>query len=109
MGLFHVESYFMTSTIKHLKISDKDWIRIDLHETSAGLAGCVTSSLQSFQLDYCALDGPPICCENESYRAATDALEAVVLSHACAGINVEDKAYVEGLNQAIAEIINRFG
>lgn len=33
--------------------------------------------------------------------AAFDAIEGVILAHACAGVNVEDHAYVEGIETAV--------
>ena len=39
-------------------------------------------------------------------KAALDALESVMLAHACAGINIEDKAYVKGIETALDAIGN---
>lgn len=44
----------------------------------------------------------------EEYAAAIDAVESLILAHACAGVNIEDPAYVEGLRTAIETISNNF-
>jgi hypothetical protein len=35
------------------------------------------------------------------YNAAMDAIESLVLAHACAGIDVESPAYLEGIETAV--------
>ena len=47
-------------------------------------------------------------CDNLGLEAALDAVESVVLGHACAGINIEIKAYGEGILTAIEAIYNQF-
>jgi hypothetical protein len=42
------------------------------------------------------------------YRAVVDALESLILAHACAGIDVVSPAYVEGIETAVDAIANRF-
>jgi len=44
--------------------------------------------------------------DEEAYNAAVDGLESLVLAHACAGVNIEDKRYVAGLKSAIEGIAN---
>jgi hypothetical protein len=41
-------------------------------------------------------------------RAAMDAVEALVLAHACAGVDVASPAYLEGLETAIEACWNHF-
>jgi hypothetical protein len=48
--------------------------------------------------------GPP---DNQLYNAAVDALESLILAHACAGVDVQSPAYVEGIETAIEAITNR--
>jgi len=60
-------------------------------------AGTITSNLHSG-------DTP----EYEEYNAAIDGLEALVLAHACSGIDVSAPAYVEGIITAIDAINNNF-
>jgi hypothetical protein len=43
---------------------------------------------------------------NRQYNAATDGLEALILAHACAGVDVESPAYVEGIETAVDAIVN---
>jgi hypothetical protein len=40
-------------------------------------------------------------------RAAMDAVEALVLAHACAGVDVASPAYTEGLETAVEACWNR--
>jgi hypothetical protein len=40
------------------------------------------------------------------FNAAIDALESLILAHACAGIDVESPAYVEGIETAVEAISN---
>jgi len=40
------------------------------------------------------------------YEAAIDGLESLVLAHACAGIDVNDPAYIEGIKTAVETISN---
>ena len=44
-----------------------------------------------------------------TYNACLDAVEAVVLAHACAGINVSEPAYVTGIKTALEAIDNNLG
>lgn len=37
---------------------------------------------------------------------ATDAIESLILAHACAGVDVEADAYIEGINTALEAIDN---
>jgi len=41
-----------------------------------------------------------------AYDGAIDAIESLVLAHACAGIDVEDPRYLEGVNTALEAIDN---
>lgn len=41
-----------------------------------------------------------------SCNAAIDGLESLVLAHACAGINVEDRSYLAGIAAALEAISN---
>jgi len=44
-------------------------------------------------------------CEN----AAMDTIEAIVLAHACAGVDVETPAYIEGIETVVDAIGNDLG
>jgi hypothetical protein len=39
--------------------------------------------------------------ENELYNAACDGIEAMILAHAAAGIDIESPAYIEGIETAV--------
>jgi len=49
--------------------------------------------------------------ENASpeYRAAIEGLLSVILAHACAGVDVESPAYLEGVEVAVDSITNEYG
>ena len=53
--------------------------------------------------DLCAAETPA----NRQYNAVIDGLEALVLAHACAGVDVESPAYIEGIETAVEVIANR--
>jgi hypothetical protein len=44
---------------------------------------------------------------NRQYNAAVDGLESLILAHACAGVNVESPAYIEGIETAVDAVANR--
>jgi len=43
------------------------------------------------------------------YKAAVNALLSVILAHACAGVDVEAPAYLEGIEVAVDSIADEFG
>ena len=44
---------------------------------------------------------------NRQFKAAAiDGLESLILAHACAGVDVESPAYVEGIETAVEAIAN---
>ncbi len=43
---------------------------------------------------------------NRQYNAAIDGLESLILAHACAGVDVESPAYVEGIETAVDAVAN---
>ena len=43
------------------------------------------------------------------YVAAINALESLVLAHACAGIDVMAPAYIEGIETAVEAVANPHG
>ena len=42
-------------------------------------------------------------------KAALDAIESLILAHACAGVNVESDAYIEGVRTAEIAIFDNIG
>ena len=44
---------------------------------------------------------------NRQFNAAIDGLESLILAHACAGVDVEAPAYVEGVETAVEAIANQ--
>ena len=47
--------------------------------------------------------------EDVEYVAAIDALESLVLAHACAGIDVMQPPYIEGIETAVEAVANQYG
>lgn len=71
---------------------------IELHKDDEGeTAGTITSEL---------LDGVEA---GGQLAAAIDAIESMVLAHACAGIDIESPAYLEGLDVALGAMFNGWG
>lgn len=67
------------------------------------IAGNISSDLkeeEDFERD------EDIVREGAKYNAAIDALESLILAHACAGIDIESPAYVEGIETAVEAIGN---
>lgn len=58
-----------------------------------GKEGAITSSLHE--------DG-----ESAEYEAAMDAVESLILAHACAGVDIESPAYLEGIETTINAAAN---
>ena len=59
-------------------------------------AGTITSDLKG--------DG-----DNLELTAAMDAIESIILAHACAGVDVASPIYVEGIETAVETIWNKLG
>jgi len=76
---------------------DDDWIELSLTYADAQgrRTGAVTSSLHSSGAD------------DERFNAAVDAVESMVLAHACAGIDVTDPRYVEGIRTCVEACANK--
>jgi hypothetical protein len=61
-----------------------------------GNAGKITSDLKA--------DG-----DNPELTAAMDAIESLILAHACARVDVASPAYVEGIETAVETCWNKLG
>lgn len=46
--------------------------------------------------------------DDKEYLAAIDALESLILAHACAGVDVTSLAYIEGIESAVAAIAHHY-
>jgi hypothetical protein len=46
--------------------------------------------------------------DSDEHTAAYNAIESLVLAHACAGVNVQSEAYMAGLSTAIEAIDNYY-
>jgi hypothetical protein len=64
-----------------------------------------TRTIESTLHEYCdddPDDQDPGCCEqHQSYNAAIDGIESLILAHACAGIDVSSKGYVAGIQTSL--------
>jgi hypothetical protein len=45
---------------------------------------------------------------NRQHNAAIDGMEALILAHACAGVDVALPAYIEGIETAVDAVTNHF-
>ena len=74
-------------------------IRLDRKNTAKTPgAGTITSDLKT----------PGKSAGDRLFNAAIDGLESLILAHACAGVDVESPAYVEGIETAIEATTNHF-
>jgi len=72
-------------------------IRLDRKPTAKKPgAGAITSDLKSTNV------------ADRLYNAAIDGLVSLILAHACAGVDVETPAYIEGIETAVDAISNYF-
>ena len=72
-------------------------IRIDRKNTTkTPSAGTIASDLKA----------PGKSADDRIFNAAIDGLESLILGHACAGVDVESPAYVEGVESAVEAIAN---
>ena len=60
--------------------------------------GTISSDLKVEVTDYNECD---YGSAQEEYNTAMDAIESVILAHACAGIDIKSPAYIEGIEVAV--------
>lgn len=54
-------------------------------------------------------DGKKLQVANDEFDGAMHGIEALILAHACAGVNIESPEYIEGITTAVTAISNHFG
>lgn len=64
--------------------------------------GQIRSELHSTNID------PTVTDDDVEYNAAIDGIEAMILAHACAGVNVQTVGYIEGIKTAVEGCANNF-
>lgn len=62
--------------------------------------GNVTSDLKETPVDISDIQ------EIHCYNSAMDAIESLILGHACAGIDITTPAYIEGIESAVQGCVN---
>jgi hypothetical protein len=75
-----------------------------------GNSGSVKSRLSSSESDESFEQSPMDFISQESldeYNFYVNAIESLVLAHACAGIDIESPAYVEGIETAVEAVANK--
>jgi hypothetical protein len=77
---------------------------IKLNLTGDG-GGAISSDLKE---EYTEDDYEFGCNNKMSYNGAVDGLESIILAHACAGIDIQSPAYIEGIETAVQAISNAF-
>jgi hypothetical protein len=72
-------------------------VRLDRPNTAKTLGtGMVVSDLK----------GPGKTAVQRLFNSAVDGLESLILAHACAGVDIESPAYIEGIETAVEAIAN---
>ena len=66
-------------------------------ETDGNGAGGINSDLHEND----QVDNPMEECQIAQYNAAMDAIESMILAHACAGVSITSPGYVEGIEAAV--------
>ena len=76
-------------------------------EVSLAQSGDATITSELHEEPSCVSEG----IENyrSEYDAAIDGLESLILAHACAGIDISQTEYVEGIRTAVEAITNNPG
>jgi hypothetical protein len=69
-------------------------IELDFDKSDIGGA-CISSDMKESDI-----------ADNLEFNAAVDGLESIILAHFCAGIDVSDSAYLEGIEVAYLSIAN---
>lgn len=86
---------------------NKKTIRLPVYnivvQLSAEGSGVITSDLHE-ELDEDIEGGSEEDTNHDRYEAAIDGIESLILAHACAGIDIESPAYLEGIETAIYAI-----
>ena len=75
---------------------------------SCGQADCVNECDGAQGADENNTESEEDAIGRQRYNAAVDALESILLAHACAGIKVDEPAYVAGLETALDAFSNNF-
>lgn len=44
--------------------------------------------------------------DNDEYNAGMDAIESLILAHACSGVDIESRTYIEGIHTAVEACAN---
>ena len=78
-------------------------IKLDCHGIIVELTGDGGGSIISDLHKDCSgtLDNPEESRSLEDYNTAIDGIEALILGHACAGIDITTPAYLEGIESAV--------
>lgn len=69
----------------------------DIVVTLTGEGGTITSSLREEDSE-----------GNELFNVAMDGIEALILAHACAGVDITTPAYLEGIETAVEAACAKF-
>jgi hypothetical protein len=71
-------------------------------------SGTINSSLKEENLSESKLESEEGIKSIVGFNMAIDVVEAMILAHACAGIDVESPAYLEGIETVVDKISNEF-
>lgn len=71
-------------------------IEVTTHRSVNGISGCIVSNLRVLEMEE----------EDTAFNKAIDGIEALILAHACAGVDIESEAYQSGVKTAIESLSN---
>lgn len=69
---------------------------------------CDESQAGGFQENEEDLETEDEMYERAEYNKMMDALESLILGHACAGVNIESPGYLEGIETAVQAIAHQY-
>jgi hypothetical protein len=73
----------------------------DENDDNCGMSGVITDELH--------VEGDDIWGEeDEKYNCAIDGITSMILAHACAGIDIESPAYLDGIESAVNACAQQF-
>lgn len=69
-------------------------------------SGHISSALHDANPFEHITNGDEMNIDHDCYETAIDTLEALILAHACEGIDISSPAYVAGINSAVDAVLN---
>jgi hypothetical protein len=83
-------------------------IRLSCFGIEVALDGKGAGTIKSDLIDDADLENPKDAVDVTEYTAAVNAIESLILAHACAGIDISSLAYIEGIETAVDKVLNEY-